>query len=620
MLKRDEKNSEMKSIEEFCERGQNMRFIKDSDDRLDKLFTGAVIALVLVSILFLTTSVDRRISSIEKVDIRVSLDEWGDAHIRQVWKVSEMRKSQFCISIPTAETMRVENFRVSMESKEEFLNTGIWNSDQHVDKKLKTCGTQKDKGETRLYWGIDTVMTDKQRQDGIWNRGVYIVDYTLRFAMRSHSNFDAMVLQFKNQIPSSLIKEIEMHIEKRGSPFQRSKAKLVCAGVGTSQREEDGEIIVESTESIAENDELRLLFLSNKGSFYPSRKSWKNEGILHLELWTGMSWNELVSLMLKILAGLVLWIILRVVLVILKNFVRYHKDKLYLQEGLEFPNYDEISYHTKIPCDGNIAAIVNGLSKFDIVSEEHILSAYILKFIKVGAMKFQKVSDLNPWSDSERYVLVMVSDGMLQSPVERKLYEIMVASSGFDNVLQEAEFRRWTKIYCEEFRYWLESVFRAGEKYFSLQGASRVIYKERFWGWMRYKEETVYALGLKLISEIMGFYKYLKDFTLIYERAVQEVELWDEYLIIAALCGMSSEVFLQMRKLYPEFSDSYSMPALNWSLIREMKASVMEEVIQPISASALEGMEDGIKAHKGWRRLYGTLYGNFKGHQRNGDE
>ena len=65
------------------------------------------------------------------------------------------------------------------------------------------------------------------------------------------------------------------------------------------------------------------------------------------------------------------------------------------------------------------------------------------------------------------------------------------------------------------------------------------------------------TIPLKLVpkegaKEIYGFYKFLKDFTLVNEREVSEVGLWKEYLVYASLYGVADEVRKGMKKLAPD--------------------------------------------------------------------
>ncbi len=53
-------------------------------------------------------------------------------------------------------------------------------------------------------------------------------------------------------------------------------------------------------------------------------------------------------------------------------------------------------------------------------------------------------------------------------------------------------------------------------------------------------------------QQVYGFWKYLKDFTLSAERALQEVTLWKEYLTFATLFGIADQVRADMKRIAPD--------------------------------------------------------------------
>ncbi|NLL37889.1 MAG: DUF2207 domain-containing protein [Fretibacterium sp.] len=61
--------------------------------------------------------------------------------------------------------------------------------------------------------------------------------------------------------------------------------------------------------------------------------------------------------------------------------------------------------------------------------------------------------------------------------------------------------------------------------------------------------------GERRLMELVGFRRYLQDFTLINERRVVELELWDDYLVFAALYGIAEQVATEFLALYPDFAD-----------------------------------------------------------------
>lgn len=55
------------------------------------------------------------------------------------------------------------------------------------------------------------------------------------------------------------------------------------------------------------------------------------------------------------------------------------------------------------------------------------------------------------------------------------------------------------------------------------------------------------------MKNLIKFKNYLKDYSLISERGVNEVKLWDSFMIYAAMYGISQEVYKNFTAIYPEY-------------------------------------------------------------------
>ena len=58
--------------------------------------------------------------------------------------------------------------------------------------------------------------------------------------------------------------------------------------------------------------------------------------------------------------------------------------------------------------------------------------------------------------------------------------------------------------------------------------------------------------GEKELGELVGFKHYLEDFSLVAERGVQEIPIWQELLSYALLFGIADKLAEQMREVYPQ--------------------------------------------------------------------
>ena len=58
------------------------------------------------------------------------------------------------------------------------------------------------------------------------------------------------------------------------------------------------------------------------------------------------------------------------------------------------------------------------------------------------------------------------------------------------------------------------------------------------------------------LLQIAGFKKFILDFSLIKERELQEVKIWEDYLVIAQLLGIAKQVRRNLKKIYPDIASS----------------------------------------------------------------
>ena len=60
------------------------------------------------------------------------------------------------------------------------------------------------------------------------------------------------------------------------------------------------------------------------------------------------------------------------------------------------------------------------------------------------------------------------------------------------------------------------------------------------------------ALKAEEVQQGVGFAHYLKDFSLVQERHIEEVNLWKEYLVFASFYGIADQVRRDMKKVAPD--------------------------------------------------------------------
>ena len=129
---------------------------------------------------------------------------------------------------------------------------------------------------------------------------------------------------------------------------------------------------------------------------------------------------------------------------------------------------------------------------------------------------------------------------------------MMVEASGEDAVLQDKEFSAWSKQNARRLYNWTDKI--------QVMGESTLRQKN----WMVGSRFT--TAGQKEARGLLGFRKFLEDFTLTGEREAIEAHLWQEYLVFGALLGVADKVAKQLKDIDPvrfEQTMVYDYPTLN---------------------------------------------------------
>ena len=120
----------------------------------------------------------------------------------------------------------------------------------------------------------------------------------------------------------------------------------------------------------------------------------------------------------------------------------------------------------------------------------------------------------------------------------------MKEASGADEILQDKEFSRWSRNHYRRVSKWCISTSEDAAK--QLQSDSYMSASGKF------SDE-----GKSEARKLVGFNKFLKDFTLVGERTTREVGLWNDYLVFGMIFGIADKVAKELADIDPKvFSET----------------------------------------------------------------
>jgi hypothetical protein len=142
---------------------------------------------------------------------------------------------------------------------------------------------------------------------------------------------------------------------------------------------------------------------------------------------------------------------------------------------------------------------------------------------------------------------------------EQGLLDMMRAAAGNRAALKPKQFGKWCKKNHVRVRGFFYRALSSAEEWLKSNGwVTEQEVEERRPGllssrtWKRKIQDVDPGLRNEALK-LLGLKRFLSEFSLIREKTVFEVRLWEDYLIFAQLLGIAKKVREQLSKVYPDY-------------------------------------------------------------------
>ncbi|MBO5594823.1 MAG: DUF2207 domain-containing protein [Prevotella sp.] len=473
--------------------------------------------VLLLMLLASATSLSAR-PFLHSLDIRVVLSRNGDAHITETRVMDIDSEGTECyIGLGNMGGSEVRDLKVSDENGLEFTNIGSWDVDRSRDWKAGKCGIVYKHNGYELCWGL-----------GDSGSRTYTTRYVITSLVHAYPDADAIRHVFLDQDVSPKPDKARLSIEAEDSTlFSEENCGVWGFRFGGELSFDDGKIIVYNTEPFDYRGALYIMVRFDKGLFEPTiqeddtfehKKELAFEGSDYMsddEEWT---WEDTLILLVIALSFFVVPVI---------GLVWYF---VYVWRARKKVNKDLLWYRD-IPLNGNLQQANDMLNAYKYLGTDYnnLLSACILKLIDMGAISIEET--LNRKGKTEQnFVIHELKNPGDQPLLLRKIHSMFKTAAGDDTILEPKELRSFMRSSKNESI--TDSFINTLHTKTSISN-----YKER----------------LDDVRQVFGLKKFLKEFSLLDERHVNEVSLWKDYMIYATLFGIADQVIKDMKKINPEY-------------------------------------------------------------------
>ena len=473
--------------------------------------------VLLLMLLASATSMSAR-PYLHSLDIRVVLSHNGDAHITETRVMDIDSEGTECyIGLGNMGGSEVRDLQVTDENGLEFTNIGDWDVDRSRDWKTGKCGIVYKHNGYELCWGL-----------GESGSRTYTTRYVITSLVHAYSDADAIRHVFMDQDVSPKPDKARLSIEAEDSTlFSEENCGIWGFRFGGELSFEDGKIIVHNTEPFDYRGALYMMVRFDKGMFEPTiqeddtfehKKELAFEGSDYTsedEEWT---WEDTLILLAMIVGFFVVPIV---------GIIWYF---IYVWRARKKVNKNLLWYRD-IPLNGNLQQANDMINAYKYFGTDYnnLLSACILKLIDLGAISIEQRLNSKGKTD-QLFVIHELKDQGDQPLLLRKIHSMFKTAAGDDTVLEPKELRSFMRSSKNESI--TDSFINTLHTKTSISN-----YKER----------------LDDVRQVFGLKKFLKEFSLLDERHVNEVSLWKDYMIYATLFGIADQVIKDMKKINPEY-------------------------------------------------------------------
>ena len=406
----------------------------------------------------------------------------------------------------------------------------------------------------------------------------YITSYTYTNLIHAHSDADAIRHVFLDEGVSPKPDNARLTIEAEDSIlFSEENCGIWGFRFGGELAFNDGKIEVYNTEPFGRSGALYVMVRFNKGMFEPTVQEEESFEQKKDQAFEGSDYNynddELSS---EDIFYLVLFVLGVFVLPIIGGIWYI----IYVWRARKKVNKDLLWYRD-IPLKGNLQQANDMLNAYKYFNTDYnnLLSACILKLINMGAISIEQ--RLNSKGKTESNFVIHDLPNLSDQPLLlRKVHNIFKKAAGEDTILEPRELKSFMKSSKNE---------SITDSFIDTLHTKTGI--------------TAYKDRLDEVRQVFGLKKFLKEFSLLDERHVNEVSLWKDYMIYATLFGIADQVIKDMKKINPEY---FNMDKVAGQMADDMTLPMIYSTMHSSTSRAVankaarEARASGRGGHSSW--------------------
>lgn len=526
-----------------------------------------ILSLVMVLLLFISQPVLAFANSIPSIDLEVMLHQDGSATFRDTRTIDTDSGTEHYLVLDNLEDSELLNFTVYDSQGNPLQDVGEWDVDLSREEKAGKYGYVDTGNGYELCFGF-----------GDYGQSTFTIEYTLTNIVRNLKDGNQTIYWQMVNPDMDPVDTIHVAVKNDfGHIFSTDQTKIWGFGYEGSTGLYDEEITMDSGSYFSTSDYMVLLTIFSGTPFNtPGEVDHSEESILEQAMegasLDGQTYDDFLNdstggesidraptttggssigsfffdkvfpflFTLPFFAGISIFI----------AALRANGKKK--KTIASFKATDSDGVYPDIPYDKEFYLTESMLNNTDIGD---VISAFMLKWISEDRLVEQK--ELKGLIRKREVLALQVPDptnthGM--QDIEKRLWNMVVSATGDDDLLSENEFNKYVKRKISTFNNWTEDLEDQSTSAMENEGYMRLEDDKVLFFKVKTPKPT--EKGQELLNRLQGFKNFLLNYSLLNEREVSHVGIWDNYMIWAALYGIADKVYEQLKIADPRFEET----------------------------------------------------------------
>ena len=520
-----------------------------------------------------------------KFDAQINTD--GSMDVTETWDIdiSETNTLFKTFKIDNSKYSQITNVNVTEITSGEKYFTQIYEEMHHV---TKDCyyALENSKGEFEIAWGVGL--------DNSSDRRKYQISYTVQDAIAKYNDYSQLYWQFVGDNFEIDANKIIGNITLPQNANNKEDIK-----VWGHTKDLNGEIYVTELNKIeftinnyssGNYVEVRAL-IPNEMILFSNRAY--NYDILNSVIEEETKWaneanerRQMQKNTLYIIIGIAIIIAIFFIIKTIKYIIKLNKLEKKYKPTTKLQYFRELPYEDATPAEA-LYMMSNGFSKtFSASFSANILDLCLKKYITLelidqnGKIKKNIVKikilnkEINELKEDEKLTLEFlkeVADGEnelttknITKYLEKRPSKITKLDERIEKIIEKEEITR-ENIIIENKKEYNKYITRCAI-YIAMACFTIVLIPVAIifavnailTGMIAHKINVFTQKGINEKEQWKAFKKYMEDFSLLKDKEVPALVVWEKYLVFATAFGISEKVLKQLKVIYPEITDMNS--------------------------------------------------------------